>query len=99
MCAPNNASQAQEGRTPVQPLDVSKSVQRHDYFGAMTRGLDAGQNDRIRRERHEANMRLMEARTAAQKRPATVFYNCASAGGDPFTDEPMVGCTVIFIDR
>lgn len=60
---------------------------------------EAGRRSRQERERHAAELRLLEAQTravASQGQGSLVFYKCPPDGGQPeYTEVPRVGCIVI----
>lgn len=82
MCGPNNQAPAP---ARLRPQPVTPQIQHPDIAGSFQRGVQAGQEQRIREEEHRARMALMHAQEAALRvqqappiapAPANEFFVC-----------------------
>lgn len=92
-------------QAPIYPptsAPAPPQAQNYDVSGAMQRGYAEGQRLRIERERHEAEMRVLQAQ-AASPRVVTndgywVMYRCPDgAGGHLYSAVPAPGCVVDYV--
>lgn len=73
---------------------ISQQQQYPDVVGSFQRGMAEGQRLRMERERHEAQMQLLQAQTEAAER--TILYRCPLEDGSLiYTSTAKSGCVVV----